>query len=335
MIPVIDFSIFSLAEFQRSLRLKSGHTSSLFLYHADHSEWDTLFAKKSSMWTYIQDQFRDYHDAYVPFIPDSEYITRYSSQLRTTLKPVEDRIKSKLIQLGVTDVEDYYKNNSDWMPLLLTEREQLDRGCQLVKEELNLNQSSPLLLVWTDAQSKDLMMITLPDEHLHLEKYYKAIVSALRNATETILQKSRKPNVSQLKNEMNKYLQRNPFFYKRDQPIPTIEVIQLEQSIGKALCEIGTTYGEQYEDAISHYGKYVGENQLPTKYSAELANKIKRFLKNGGFEFIRQGKHEIWKHPNLDKPTPVPRHNQLSPNTIKSIMMDIYMAKNSDKPKSM
>jgi predicted RNA binding protein YcfA (HicA-like mRNA interferase family) len=42
-------------------------------------------------------------------------------------------------------------------------------------------------------------------------------------------------------------------------------------------------------------------------------------------ELREGGNHGVWKHPNLQKPTPVPRHNKLSPFVLKSIQKDIQL----------
>jgi predicted RNA binding protein YcfA (HicA-like mRNA interferase family) len=334
MIPIIDYSLFSLKEFQRSQLSKSGKTSSLLLFQSDHYCWGSLFREKPGLWTYIHEQFEGYHAGYISFIPSEEYLNRYPAQLRMTLDSAKDQIKNKLIQIGIpVDTNQQY---SDWISFLQSDVKQLDYGCQLVKQQLNYTNQSPLLIIWTDRHSKELIVIHLPDEHPHLEKMYKAIILALRDSTESLLKEHRKLNAEQLQSEYRKYLQRSKFFQKGTNSFPFINLIKLNNSIKDVLASVGHSYSIRFDDALANYNKYPDGKTFSVKYSSQLTYKVKRLMREEGFVLIRQGKHEVWKHPKLNKPTLITRHNQQSPSTFKSIMADILkvIASSENPPKS-
>jgi predicted RNA binding protein YcfA (HicA-like mRNA interferase family) len=62
-------------------------------------------------------------------------------------------------------------------------------------------------------------------------------------------------------------------------------------------------------------------------YFTEKKKQIIKKLKEYGFLLDRNnGDHEIWQHPMLKKPTPVPKHNKISRKVWESIMDDIRAA---------
>lgn len=329
MIPVIDFSFFSLDEFQRKLREGGHKTSSLLLYTADHQDWDILFEESPNLWTYIHEQSGRFHDTYIPNIPAEQFIDRFSYHLKNILKPAETRIKTMLKQLGVEDVEEYMEDSIEWISLLFVKKEQQYYASQSLIDYLGYENGIPLLVVWTDYQSRELIAINLPEHHPNLETYYKTMIWALKNATSTLLNRTGMISIDHLSNEIHHYLNRSVFFRKQTNLIPNLDIIQIGKPIGMMLKDIGTSYSAQFEDAIIHYEKYVRENKIRflTRHTEELRAEVKKMLVQYGFYFVRQGgNHEIWQHPKLKKVTPVPRHNKLTPDTIRSIKKDILLA---------
>lgn len=105
----------------------------------------------------------------------------------------------------------------------------------------------------------------------------------------------------------------------------------METSVAELLRKVGSYYAANFDDAILNFEKEIKSSKLEQKSIIKLSDNKKKsvtkLLMEHGFIQIRSGgNHEIWRHPSLNKITPVPRHNELTMFAARSILNDINEA---------
>jgi predicted RNA binding protein YcfA (HicA-like mRNA interferase family) len=328
MVPIIDFSYFALRKVQGRYFAKNQNVSSILLYDKNHHDWETLLTESTHLWNFMHEQCGYHHYCYIPHKPTEQYMNRFSPYLRTILEPAHEHIKTYLLKMGVEDVEMYMKNSFDWMSLLFSKAENQNHGCILINEHIPSAVELPLLIVWTDSSSSDLLIIRLVEENDRLLSYFKTIFWALNESTKSFLRKRGKLTIVGLRDQIIYFLRSSVYFRNKLHLVPSLDTIQLRQPIRTILEIVGNDYSNRYDDAIINFQKNDGEKYLYSalKQTEDLTTEVKRLLLDHGFHFLRQGgNHEIWMHPKLNKITPIPRHNRLNAEIYRSIRRDILM----------
>jgi len=292
-------------------------------------KWDKLLKQQDAyLITWLHNKTDRIHNIFLPYSPNQDFIIYSSNIFRQLIEPAISRIKNYLIKKGIEDVNEYMRDSQEWM-FLLFDTSQYHFSADLVAEYLNLEiDRFPMMLIWTDIYQKDLILIYPNKDDRDMTEYVKSLYWCIITGTKSV--NRRRSDIRELKNEIEKKFTESYHIKDYQEKVEQITIIQSHNTIANSLREIGNEYKEYFYAAILNFEEYIEESHNE-KNIINLCNKSKNdilsLLEQSGFQKLREGgNHEVWKHPNLQKPTPVPRHNKLSPFVLSSIQKDIQLA---------
>lgn len=326
-----DLSYFAVPGFIADMRRRPSLTSSIVLYSGGNSNWDTALSEENAdLYTWLHNRTGDEHDVYLPHTVTPHFLGYNESYIQSLIRPAQNRIKSYLKALGVDDIDSYMANSDEWLSILFASKQEHYSASEMVANYFNIDVASlPLIIVWTDLDSRSVMLILPNQNDDNLQEYIKSIYWSLITASRS-LNRKKSLSIDKLQDEFLKACDTshhiNDYYHK----IREISTIRLDEPISVKLRQLGSHYAESFDCAILNFQEACEQassvNSI-TRYVSDTYSNIIRKLQQSGFEKQREGNnHEIWQHPKLNKPTPVPRHPKITPFVVNSIEKDIYQA---------
>jgi len=212
------------------------------------------------------------------------------------------------------------------LPELFAPEKNHIKAINILKKEIGLNNSeSPFILLWTNIDSSNIVIIQFIKEKTIELNGLKNIYRNIINESNYLFEQNNSVDINKLYNKIKTY--------KDSKVLDNIELISTEKSFSKILKKVGNFYAEEFEESIANYMNQIekkakNSNRFNLRRAPKKNKEITILLKKNGFAILRDGgNHTIYKHDNLHKPTPVPRHKKINPSTVKSILKDIISAK--------
>jgi predicted RNA binding protein YcfA (HicA-like mRNA interferase family) len=331
--PIPDISYFAVPGAIETIRARPVITSSLILHNGSPKaqKWDeALRSENGRLYNKLHNLTGNDHDVYLPFLENKSFVKYNTEWVDEIIKPLKTRIAKLFLDHG-EDPKIIEGPISEWIGSIYASEDKHYKAAEIAAKILDVNSSDlPCIILWSNIDNDSLIKI-LPysyDKLASMEKYIIGIYSALTESSRQ--QRGARPDMNNLLNRIEREIE-NPENaikngYKTGLRIRGISVAKLKQSVASSLREIGECYKNQYDDAILAFEEEV-KNISPKKSIimaiTEKRKKIIKMLQKFGFFLARDGGgHEIWQHPKLKKPTPVPRHI-ITRGVWESIMDDI------------
>ena len=329
MFVIPDYSYFAVPGFINNMTKYNNRSSSLILHNQMDDQWAQLLQQEDAhLITWLHNKTDEDHNIFLPYSPSQKFITDYFEYFKDIIEPAITRIKQYLIELGIEDVEEYMKDSQEWMSLLF-EFQEYQLSTKKVAHYFGLrNQDYPKILIWNNIERKDLILIIPNDNDINMKEYIKSLYWCITMATRQV--KKKRLKLEELKEAIELKFSESHHIKNYEYPVKEISFIKSPKNIVNSLKEIGQEYKNNFDAAILNFEEYVKEKSEKSKRMIDLCNQSRKevidLLKRFGFYFDRPGaNHEIWKHPSLNKPTPVPR-SKITPYVLKSIQKDIEEA---------
>lgn len=335
--PIPDISYFAVPGAIETIRARPVTTSSLILHNGNPKaqQWDdALRSENGSLYNKLHNLTGIDHDVYLPFLENKSFVKYNTEWVDELIKPLKTRIAKLFLDHG-EDPKIIEGPISEWIGSIYAKVEKHYKAAEIAAEIFDVKSSElPCIILWSNIDSDSVIKI-LPyayDKMAPIENYIIGIYSALTESSQQ--QRGARPDLNNLLNRIEREIENPDNAIKNGNKtalrIRGISIGKLRQSVASSLREIGESYKEQYDDAILAFEEEVKsispKNSIIMAFT-EKKNEIVRRLKSFGFFLARNdGSHEIWQHPKLQKPTPVPRHTFITRGVFESIMSDIRAA---------
>lgn len=326
-----DLSYFAVPGFIADMRQRPSLTSSIILYSGRNSNWDAALSEENAyLYTWLHNRTGDEHDVYLPHTVTPHFLTYNESYIQSLIRPAQNRIKSYLEALGVDDIDSYMANSDEWLSVLFASKQEHYSASEMVATYFDIDIARlPLIIVWTDLDSHSVILILPNQDDDDLQEYIKSIYWSLTTASRSLNRKNQLA-INKLQDEFLKTCDTSHHIKDYSHKVREIFTIRLDEPVSVKLRQLGSHYAKSFDCAILNFQeafeKASSVNSITRYVSDTYSNIIKR-LQQSGFQKLREGNnHVIWKHPNLNKPTPVPRHQKITPFVVNSIEKDICQA---------
>jgi predicted RNA binding protein YcfA (HicA-like mRNA interferase family) len=330
MFIIPDISYFAIPGFVQKMNSYTNRSSSLILHNRLDDIWDKLLRQEDAyLITWLHNKSDYSHNIFLPYSPNETFLWNAYDHFQELIEPAMQRIKSYLLELGADDINEMMSDAKEWLPLLFG-LNQYHFSAELIAEYLGLRKDNfPMILIWTDSTKKDLILIYPNETDDNMIEYVKSLYWCIIKATNAT--KKKRLNIQDLLRNIIKKFDESHHIKHYEQKVRNIRIIQSPDSINDGLIAIGEQYKDFFDTAILNFEEYVDDSWEDNQSVVRLCDESKRSiisrLASYGFEKLREGaNHEVWKHPNLNKPTPVPRHSKLTPFVMRSIQQDIQAA---------
>lgn len=332
MLPLPDLSYFAVPGFISSLRQRPCLTSSMLIYNSNNLAWEIALSENyADLCFWLNNHTGRLHDVYVAHTVESTFLTYNRDSIESFIRPAKARIITYLKDLGVEDVDTYMADSDEWLSVLFASQQEHYSASEIVANSLGRRiEELPMIIVWTSLDSRAVMLILPNKTDRSLKDYIKSIFWSLVTASRSLHEKGRL-SIDNLKGEFLKQCNRSHYIMNHSCKIRGVFTIGLDDPISSILEQAGSHYARAFDTAISNFEEFIRENRehvkLISRFTNDTYRNIVSRLTANGFRRIRQGgNHEIWKHPNLDRVTPVPRHHRITPFVVKKIERDIRQA---------
>jgi len=331
MFPLPDLSYFAATGFLAKIRNRPVLSRSLFLHNGQMSDWDAALSDENpELYTWLHFKSGNDHDLFLPFTLPPLFSAFHRDHLQDIYSPVKNTIINLLNEYGVTDVDKYMSDSDEWLSIIFTSKSNHYAAAEIAAKEFGIEISElPAIVIWRDLDDERavclLPALELTDVKEYIKSLYWAITTATRSYTRT------KGSFSlYLVEAIPELLKQYYYLIDKKSKYRQIRSVKISR-MSEVLRKIGNVYKEKFNDAIMNFEdeiKKKGIGDSIVKYSADNYEKLRQLLCSYGFELKRHGSHEIWQHPRLKKPTPLPRHKKISPMVSRSILTDISLVSN-------
>lgn len=332
MFPIPDFSYFAVPGFIPQMRSYPNMSSSLILHNKNNDQWDLVLRQEDAyLITWLHEKSGKIHNIYFPYAPNHKFLILNSKHIIDIVEPAKNRIHNFLVELGVDDVEEYMRDSDEWLSVLFSLGHHHHRAAEIAASCFQIpSDRFPVILVWSNLDSQTLIKIMPNSSDENITEYVKSLYWSITMATQNLVKDGENIPIDKLLERIKSKLNESHHIKNYPRKIKSIQTFRATKSIARILEEIGEAYKDEFNDAILNFEDTV-KNIIDTKsiieFSDESKNKIIRKMVDIGFYKVREGgNHEVWQHPKLNKPTPVPRHRNLSNFVIRSIEKDIQLA---------
>jgi predicted RNA binding protein YcfA (HicA-like mRNA interferase family) len=328
MLPMPDFSYFSVPGFIPQMRSYPNQTSSLILHNKDNDQWDSVLRQKNAdLMTWLHRRTGVLHNIYFPYARNDDFVLRNSEHIMNIVEPAKNRIHNFLVELGVEDVQEYMSDSNEWLFLIFSLGYHHYRAAEIAASCFQISSDQfPIILLWSNLDSKNLIKLIPNSFDQNMTEYVKSLYWSIIMATEGLSRYGNIP-INRFLEKIQSKLDKSHHIKQYSQKIRSMEIFTAPKSIARILQDIADKYKDEFNDAILNFEDVVTNTTDVTsiiQFSHESKNEIIREMRSVGFYKVREGgNHEVWQHIKLNKPTIVPRHRSLSSFVLRSIQKDI------------
>ena len=337
MEPIPDLSYFAVPGFISNMRERPVVSASIILQDGSWDSWDKELSEANPyLYTWLHQKTENTHDIYLPHTPPTVIHTRlFQADFLQLIEPARVRIRTLLKEYGIVDVDEFLQEelrNEEWFYLLFAGKHQHYEAARLTAAKLGVNAADlPAILLWVNIDTPYTILILPHQEDKELQEYIKSIYWSITTASSRASKTNPVVSISTLLDNILLCFAESHHIKQYSQKVRQIECLEMQQTVAEFLFDIGKQYIQLFNEAILSFQEDTNLTQDVShsiiKYSERCRREVVNNLITNGFNLIREGaNHEIYRHPNLNRNTPVPRHKSVTPFVCQSIMRDIRRA---------